>query len=1071
MKVPCVFLRILAMLLLSLSVVRLHAAPPLATQQLRAEYRVNPVGLDVARPRLSWIVTSSQRGQKQTAYQILVAGTQSTLKRNRGDLWDSGRVASNETAHILYSGRPLGSRQQVWWKVRTWDTRGVASAFSAPASWTTGLMNGTQEWKARWIGLQELPGANRADSLSGLKWVWFNEGNPAQSAPVATRYFRTRATLPANRAIKAARFVATADDQFNLWINGREAGKSSGQTDAWRTPAVLDVASFLKPGENVLAIAAQNTSAGAAGLTGKLTVEFGSGEPLTIPIDAGWKSASSAVADWQSAGFDDSAWVAARVIANVGDAPWGVPGQSNIVPPAPFLRKNFALAKPIRRAFAHASALGLYELHLNGQRVGDDIFTPGWTDYKKRVYYQTYDVTSLLKRGANAAGLIVGDGWATGHLGNGGRDRYGLGRPRASAQIEVEFTDGTRQTIITDASWKAAYGPIVEQDLLDGEFYDATREIPNWNRAVFNDATWQNADMFPDPAIKIEAYPGVTVKRQLELKPKSVKAAANGTYIFDLGQNMVGWVRLNVSGPRGRTVRLRFAEMLNTDGTFYTANMRGARTTDFYTLKGTGRETWEPRFTFHGFQFVEVSGLSAPPTLDTITGIVVHSDTPKTGTFVSSNPMVNQLQHNIEWGQRGNFLEVPTDCPQRDERLGWTGDAQVFVRTSANNMDVASFFSKWMVDVEDAQRGGAFTDVAPDVCCGAGTAAWGDAGVVVPWTIYEIYGDKQILTRHYDAMARWITYLEENSKNLLRPAEGYGDWLNIGADMPRDVIGTAYFAYSTELMGKIADALGKTDDATRYKVLWSRIRDAFNAAYVTPDGRIKGDTQTGYLLALRMNLLNPEQRVMATRHLVDDLQKREWHLSTGFVGVSYLNPVLTQQNRTDVAYRLLNQDTFPSWLFPIKHGATTIWERWDGWTPQKGFQDAGMNSFNHYALGSVGEWLFDTVAGIDRAEPGFKRISIRPRPGGGLSFARATYDSIRGRIESGWKIENGTLTLDVVVPANTTATVWVPTSAPNTVLESGKAAATANGVKFVRAEAGTAVFEVGSGTYHFSALR
>jgi len=439
--------------------------------------------------------------------------------------------------------------------------------------------------------------------------------------------------------------------------------------------------------------------------------------------------------------------------------------------------------------------------------------------------------------------------------------------------------------------------------------------------------------------------------------------------------------------------------------------------------------------------------------------------------FETSNPLVNRLQANIEWGQRGNFLEVPTDCPQRDERLGWTGDAQVFIRAATNNMDTAAFFTKWLVDVEDAQRAdGSFTDVVPDVAAGSGTAAWADAGVICPWTVYRIYGDTRVLERRYDAMARFIAYLESHSKDLLRPAEGYGEWLSIGADTPKDVLGTAYFAYSTSLMAKIARALGRAEDERKYRELFGRIRDAFNRAYVSEDGRIKGDTQACYVMALRFDLLPERLRPVAARRLAEDIEKRDWHLSTGFIGTAYLMPVLSASDRTDVAYRLLLQDTFPGWLFSIKHGATTIWERWDGWTPDKGFQDPGMNSFNHYSFGAVGEWLFGTVAGIREsdAHPAFERFTIAPEPGGGLTHARATYDSIRGTIASAWRIEDGKLHLHVTVPANTVADVAIPTERIGLVTEGGRPAVDAEGVRMTRMEDGRAVFTVGSGEYRFT---
>jgi alpha-L-rhamnosidase len=538
---------------------------------------------------------------------------------------------------------------------------------------------------------------------------------------------------------------------------------------------------------------------------------------------------------------------------------------------------------------------------------------------------------------------------------------------------------------------------------------------------------------------------------------------------------MVGWVRLKVEGEPGTKVTLRHAEALNPDGTIYTTNLRSARATDHYVLGGDGEEVFEPRFTFHGFRYVEVTGYPGEPQRDAITGRVVHSATPPSGFFECSSSLVNKLQENVVWGQRGNFLSVPTDCPQRDERLGWMGDAQIFVRTASFNMDVAAFFEKWMADVQDAQSPeGAFPDVAPllrgsgliDLRWGA--PAWGDAGVIVPWTIYRAYDDTRIVERHYDAMARWMEYLHEANPDLIRKnrmGHNYGDWLSPKGDhTPKHLLATAYWAYDAKLMAEMAEVTDRNEDASEYRDLNERIKAAFEEAYVSPDGRVEGDTQTSYLLALHMELLPEELRSAAADHLVRTIEREDWHLSTGFVGIGYLCPVLTEAGYTDVAYCLLNNETYPSWGYTIKNGATTIWERWDGWT-EAGFQSPNMNSFNHYSLGSVGEWLYRYVAGIDLVAPGYGHILIRPRPGGGLTQASGEYDSVRGRISSSWKIEDDRFVLEALIPPNTTATVHVPST--DGVLEGGRPVDEADGVEFLRAGEGETILSVGSGRYEF----
>lgn len=745
---------------------------------------------------------------------------------------------------------------------------------------------------------------------------------------------------------------------------------------------------------------------------------------------------------------------------------------------APYFRKSFQISKKIRSARVYASAKGLYKLFLNGRKVGSAELTPGWTDYRKRVQYETYDVTHLLRTGENAVGMVVGNGWYCGHVGLTGGSNYG-DYPEAIAQFRIEFIDGSVQESSTDHSWKVNDGPLVSNDLLMGESYDARKELGGWSNPGYNDSSWRAVQTKPVGVIPLVADEAPPIQTIVELKPKAmIPQKQAGTYVFDLGQNMVGWTRLKVAGPAGTQVQLRFAEMLSPDRSVYTANLRGARATDHYTLKGQGTEVFEPSFTSHGFRYIEVTGYPGVPTKDAITGIVVGSNNPQTGTFQSSNALVNQLQHNIVWGQRGNYLSIPTDCPQRDERLGWMGDAQIFVRTATFNSQVAAFMTKWTQDVEDAQsEAGGFSDVSPRMGDQSdGAPAWGDAGVIVPWTIYRCYGDKQILERRYDSMRRWIEYIDSVNPNhiwIKRSNNNFGDWLNDHDDTPRDVIATAYFAYSTSLVAKTARILGKLEDATHYEALANQIKAAFREQFVSSDGKIKGDTQTDYVLALHFGLLRDDQRHDAAERLIKHIViDRKNHLSTGFVGVGYLNPTLNDIGRSDVAYKLLLNDTYPSWGYSIRQGATTIWERWDGWTEKNGFQDPGMNSFNHYSLGSVGEWMYDRIAGIDLDPevPGYEKFVIRPTLGGGLTWAKGSLDSIHGRIESSWKQDRSHLSLQVQIPANTTATIYIPTADPAQVKEGHRLASLSSDLTFVRNEPGYAVFLAKSGRYHFTSV-
>ena len=748
----------------------------------------------------------------------------------------------------------------------------------------------------------------------------------------------------------------------------------------------------------------------------------------------------------------------------------GVYSDALTAQPAPYLRKSFTVDRPVASARVYSTALGVYELRLNGQKVGNDLLAPGWTDYAQRVQYQTYDVTQQLRQGSNAIGALLGLGWYAGHTANVGARVYGE-TPAFLAQLEITYTDGTTARVVTDGTWKVSVGAVRAADFLMGEHHDARLEPVGWDTPGYLDAAWAPVAVsgpVGDVGGTLVAQADPPVQALAELPAVARTSPAAGTYIFDLGQNFAGVVRLKVNGPSGTTVQLRHGEVLNPNGTLYVANLRGAKQTDSYTLAGGGQEVWQPRFTSHGFRYVEVTGYPGVPGLDAVTGVAIGNATPDTGTFTSSDPQLNQLQSNIRWGQRSNFLSVPTDCPQRDERGGWTGDTQIFARTAAFNADVSNFYTKWLRDLNDAQRTtGSYTDIAPYVSEAIGSPGWGDAGVVVPWQMYLAYGDTAMIDEHWSGMTRWVEYLRTNSTGLIRPAVGYGDWLNHGDDTPKDLIATAYFAHSSRLVARMAEATGRTDDAAKYHELADAVRTAFQGRYVGDDGTVSGGSQTSYVLALSMDLVPEPLRQAAAARLVELVEGRDWHLSTGFLGTRDLMHVLTQTGHGEVAYRLLNQRDFPSWRYMIERGATTMWERWDGIRVDGSFQAQDMNSFNHYAYGAVGEWLYRRVAGleIDPSKPAYHHTIIDPQPGGGLTAARATYDSAYGLVASGWRSDGERFELDVTIPANTTATLRIP--AHSSVSEAGRelVGVGGDGLQFVELRDGVAVFEAGSGTY------
>jgi alpha-L-rhamnosidase len=902
-------------------------------ENLRCEYLVNPLGIDHTEPRLSWTLQSDTRGQKQTAYQVLVADHQDKLSVDEGNVWDSGKVASEASLHIRVSGKSLDSRRRCYWKVRIWDRDGKVSDWSEPATWTMGLLDEKAWHHAQWIG---------------------------------------------------ARAPETHTDQ-----------------------------------------------------------------PLPVQM----------------------------------------------------LRKEFLLDKPAGHATVTVSALGLYELYINGERVGNHQLAPEWTDYQRHIQYQTFDVTKLLKPGRNAITASLGDGWYSGRIGLSHivkdgplRAIYGP-RPRLLLLLEVAANDGTQTYVSTDGTWRLTEdGPIRVADILDGEIYDARQEVDGWQLPGFDDSKWTPVTVADKTSGKLVAQMNEPVRVVEELVPVEITEPMPGVYIFDLGQNMVGWCRIKVRGKPGQEIRLRHVEVLNEDGTIYRDNLRmpadggplGARQEDTYICRGEGEELFEPHFTFHGFRYVEVTGLQEKPETDFLIGRVLCSSFPETGTFECSDAMLNQLDRNILWGLRGNMLGVPTDCPQRDERLGWMGDAQVFAPAACWNTDMAAFFTKWMRDVRDAQADdGRFPDFAPHPfdpnARFSGVAAWGDAGVIVPWVVFQRYGDLQILRENYESSKRWIEWIRRNNPDFLwRKARGndYGDWLNgdsliqegypkTGAEIPKDLFATLIFGHSTRLVSQMAEVLGKEQEAKEYGRLANAIRQAFQKTFVDQNARIVGDTQSGYALALAFDMLPKNQRAQAVAHMVEAVEKYDRHISTGFVSTIQLMHALTAAGYQKVAYQLLNNKTFPSWGYSIEQGATTIWERWDGYVKGRGFQDPGMNSFNHYTFGSVSDWMWKNIVGIDTVGPAFKRIVIHPRVGGGLEWAKGTYESVRGPIGVDWKKTGERLSIDISIPPNSTATVYVPVTEKTVVKESGNPIGDVAGVKTLRHEDGCVVFAVGSGTYRF----
>ena len=1068
---------------------------------LECDSLVNPVGIDSKQPEFSWQLRDERYGAQQSAYGIQVASSEEQLKSDKPDIWDSGRVTTSQSIGVKYGGPALLPEKRYFWRVKAWDKDGQPYPLSDVNWWETGLM-GAGEWRAKWIGGEDrvYKRVREADA----EWIT-NPKVESYSGSGDTRHeFRLAFEIP--KAVKSADLFVTGEMTAAAWVNGKQA-LSADALPPWKQMPWLKykrvgIGPELKNGRNVLAVEVTHygprnerimadRSQTPMSATIFLEMTDGSVEVRATGKNE-WKSALNAGGEWFSPQFDDTAWPKAEAYAppqsNFGVMKLGKPWNTG---PVELLRKSFQIVRTVKSARLYTTALGAYRFHVNGKPVGDQILSPGWMDYRQRVAYQVYDLTSEIHQGKNALAAYLAPGWYTTPLQWFGQGyNYGVTPPALKAQLRIEHADGTVEWIATDETWKADISPVVFAEIYDGETMDARRVQHWWDTAAFDDSKWGHAELVQpaEPEIVAQSFPPIRIESVLTAK--EITSPKPGAYVFDFGQNLSGVPRLRVQAPAGTDIQLRFAEVLNPDGTVYLENLRTAKATDHYITAGHGVEEFEPTFTFHGFRYIEVSGYPGKPAGDAVKAEVIHSDAPFTAKLQTGSSMLNHLWSNILWGQRSNFVGLPTDCPQRDERLGWSADAQVFWRAASYNMDLAAFSRKFGIDLQgtqvDTDMYGIFAPGTITASPGYG-AGWSDAGVVIPWTSWIQTGDQTIIEQNWRGMEKYLSAIENaNPEYLWKKNYGipFGDWLSPEGPTPEDIVATAYWAYDVTLMKQMALAVGKETEARKYGGLFEKIKDAFNRAYVHADGFVGGvppppvfasgtatklsdkpvETQTGYVLALKMGLLPDSLRSMAAQRLVDRIAANHSRLATGFLGTPYLLEALTDTGHADLAYKLLLSTEYPSWGYLVDHGATTMWERWNG---DQMRSDPTMNSYNHYAYGAVADWIYRYAAGIDTvaSDPGFHTIALRPHFDEKLGSLNFEYESSYGVIRSSWTASATEVTWKVTLPPNTTGRLPIAVDQVGNWTVDGDSIAQSPKVKSLGDKGGQAIFEVPAGSY------
>jgi alpha-L-rhamnosidase len=1045
------------------------SAMPVGAMQLQVDDMRRPLGIDDAKPRFSWQLNDTSHGSLQTAYRVLVATKLELLRDGVADVWDSGRISSAQSLNVKYAGPAVKPSTCYWWRVETWGENGKAYPASEPEWWETGLLN-QGAWRGDWIGWETAEEA--AVRKAPAVWVTNPDVAPGSAKPNSEQHFAYRTTVTIAKPLERAVLFATGEDTVAAWVNGKQVLTAAAFPPyhhlPWKKFVREDVTSQMAEGGNTLALESvhyidkygESKRKDVPPMIATVVLVYKDGTTASVGSDGSWKSEEHAAEGWQKKDLDDAGWKNAALWRQASGPEEQPVLQPWIPDSVKSLRKSFAAGGDIKSARLYATALGTYELFVNSKRVGADVIhptdedpsvgapvmAPGWTDYRERVLYQTYDVTNLLTSGTNVLDALLAPGWYSTSLEWLQQpNNYGDTPPALRAQLRIEHEDGSVQWVATDASWDTNTSHILSAELYDGETQDLRliRQASNTAKAAAEE--WKRAEVIHPNRISVEAQAFPPIRVEMTLPAKAMTQPKPGVFIYDFGQNMAGVEKLSVSGSAGTDVQVRVGEALNPDGTLYTENLRTAKATDHFILGGKGIEELVPQFTFHGFRYIEITGLQAAPSLQSVSALVLHTDVPFTAKLKTGNAMINKLWSNILWGQRSNFVGLPTDCPQRDERLGWSADAQVFWRAASYNAALASFTRKFAADLRGTQVGtpyyGIYAPGTAKISPGV-AAAWSDAGVIIPWTSWLQTGDTSVIDENWQAMRKYVDAIDaRNPDGIWHNDSGipFGDWLSLEGRTEEDLVATAYWAYDVDMLRQMAHATGRAEAEQHYAKLEEKIRDVFDKKYVHADGYIPGadnspspfgdinnpnakaiggDTQTSYVLALHMNLLPEQMRSVAANRLVKKIAANHGLLNTGFVGTPYLLEELTKTGHTKLAYDLLLNTGMPSWGYLIGHGATTTWERWNG---DEMMGDPQMNSYNHYAYGAVADWIYRFAAGVDASplDAGFHTVVLHPAFDERLSPLEFSYASSYGEIKSSWTVKGKTAEWTVTLPANT----------------------------------------------------